>query len=1700
MSSSAADLLAILRGTAPAPPAPPPPPQPQRTPSATSVYHTPLASSANSIVNVQPHNGQGGAGAGAGQGQQQQGKGNEGLEQLFRAFGQQHPSSGGGTPQQPSMPGALPQQPVLRKTSSSGADTASLLSLLRGGGGGGGGGSGSSNAQTSSAAIPSSEKTTPAAAAPTAPPPARAPPLPMSPQGGTAGELLASLMGGATSTTRSVPAPAAATNGAPPASSTGSPVSPTAAAVKEDEKEKTPQKPLGQPNFAFVSPFDVLDKLHAEDKAKASAPSSPSSSSVQKKPPLSSVPSHLLQPLRSPGSVGSTSSASASEAEDSPAVFASLPSIEQVAREIAPPPASSSPAPSSSTASSALPLPGLGSGSNGSTSTSTAASTFPTQFLAAQYLSSASPSASSPLRASFTPAPPSSTAPATRPSYAPSGLRLPRPPSTPHPQQAQPQTLRIDPSAPHLDSLAPHATASTPITLMESRGEYVGGGSGRAAARRAGTWERGIVYAMGAGGGKGKKDGKGVKGGKGKGGAKVRVIERESGARGVLKLAPPSSSSSADEKGKKEREGEDEIVDLRVAPAAKKDDDGSEREWRHVAVASREGRVVLWAVSERFGGEGEGGEGKEGEGEMKSTKILDLDFSAPSPTTTPAPTPTLVRFHPLYPSSPLLAIVFSEGAAVVLDVEKAAAKAMDGKTAWEVVGGAGERVEVGEGEGESILDLAFSPDGSALALITSLARYSVRSTASPSFSIFGGAIPLPPSAASGPAGTANGGGGSSSGSSSTVTPAPLAKSDAPATPPPQPCEVLFLSPTSTSSSSFAAAAATSPLVRSSASPSPPPAALAVSFTRGTEVVVFPLSAASPLPAGAVTSLSFPPPPPSLLSAEEAEKTHYAHLAFHPPTHSLVVSSTLRGSLWAFRLAFPPSHPIFSSTGELGDADFLTTVANADRMAGELPRAVRVEHVLETPVGSGAVVSFMLSPSSPSSSPSSSDSAQPAALDAKAPRPQAAMAAGKTPFDVLVTHAKGIDLVQVVAERPREYGVGTAAGRGEGRGEVRIEVREETVRREETSEKLPMAAFAFGNANPFGAAAGGMNGHGGLHPRDREHEHDSDLLEHEHDSDADDFERAMAAGRRMSLEGSIYVSSEVEVCVEEPEHWEKEIEFTAGEMNGAPHPHPEDREESVDEPAMGDLGAAGLPLTPNVEVAPPPANAASSSSPSRVGSNLSPSLAAVAALPPRSPKRAAGANSGGNGGGGANTPQQEAEVIRELRRIEQGFRGEIGKVVRGELEKHVHHLEEDRLHALESTTAREETLLKLALQAVKKDTTKLVENAVREQVQRYVGPVVKEAVRGEVGRGVEGAVRQVLPAELDKQLSRPDIAFPLSASIATTIAPPLERSLTHALMSAVVPSLERQLASAVDGLVTSIRQEMLDVRKEIVQEQSGAVAVLEDEVGALKSEVAGLRVQMEQLLDAFAASRIQPPVGSPRMGQLPQQQQQQQRRPAPAPAAPQLATGPNALPTAPYHHGIPASLSSASLASVAGASVGGGGSAAYPLPPIPRTHTPPERYEELFTETMQPQHEPEFTALVHLINSSPAGRIDAVFPPVSVGGGAPRISMAVVLSLAFRLSQVLASRDGRMDDEGRRMLAWLRRAVTACDGKQPPEFHDMIPRILSQVLEHLITRGRRLAMVGDTAGVNEIRLIEQYARARLSLFQQGGGEGVEGFRR
>lgn len=202
-----------------------------------------------------------------------------------------------------------------------------------------------------------------------------------------------------------------------------------------------------------------------------------------------------------------------------------------------------------------------------------------------------------------------------------------------------------------------------------------------------------------------------------------------------------------------------------------------------------------------------------------------------------------------------------------------------------------------------------------------------------------------------------------------------------------------------------------------------------------------------------------------------------------------------------------------------------------------------------------------------------------------------------------------------------------------------------------------------------------------------------------------------------------------------------------------------------------------------------------------------------------------------------------------------------------------------------------------------------------------------------------------------------------------------------------------------------------MRKEIEREQSGALEYLENQVAGLKGQLERMEGLMLEMSRRPAPQDHQPPRPQPTIPHH-----------APFPSHTQL--GPLIHPPLAPAHPLPPPTSTISNTT---------SQESYSLPRIPRPPTPLAKFEELLTSFLQPDHEPEFTSLLHWIKSGPPTRLDAIFPSNTEPGAEPVVSAPVVLSLAYRLSQVLAAKEGLLGEEGRTWCVWIRKCVGSMDG-------------------------------------------------------------------
>lgn len=172
---------------------------------------------------------------------------------------------------------------------------------------------------------------------------------------------------------------------------------------------------------------------------------------------------------------------------------------------------------------------------------------------------------------------------------------------------------------------------------------------------------------------------------------------------------------------------------------------------------------------------------------------------------------------------------------------------------------------------------------------------------------------------------------------------------------------------------------------------------------------------------------------------------------------------------------------------------------------------------------------------------------------------------------------------------------------------------------------------------------------------------------------------------------------------------------------------------------------------------------------------------------------------------------------------------------------------------------------------------MVEHTIQTEFREQIAPTVKQIVlttlRAELPQVSQSChlcstgahiihVKQSLSDELDRSLSRPDVTLKLARQFATAILPSVERSLNTIITSNVVPAFQKTMTTATDSCISTIRQEVTGVRKEIVKEQSKAVVGLETEVQTLRKDVSELKAALLRMEDTMSRMAAQPLAAAP----------------------------------------------------------------------------------------------------------------------------------------------------------------------------------------------------------------------------------------------
>ncbi|GAA5935787.1 uncharacterized protein JCM15063_001804 [Sporobolomyces koalae] len=1114
-------------------------------------------------------------------------------------------------------------------------------------------------------------------------------------------------------------------------------------------------------------------------------------------------------------------------------------------------------------------------------------------------------------------------------------------------------------SGTHCDSIASGSPDLTPITLFSVQAQTREPETLRAA-RKLAISTRSIAYAVQPS----------IKSKKPKTG--VRIIDRDTGAR-VLIERPFDGITSDPATAKKH---DQEVVHLEFAKTTDRGD-GT----RSLVLVGTNGVAAIWR----------GQDGFEDQLGRDAAYAPDLIIHPPANS----------RFilAKLHPSQPIVALCTSEGTVALLNVESSA------RQAQKVVVALDELNEVTRyRQLEGIVDAAFSPDGSLLAVVDRLG-FSVHSTSpsSPTTSaLYSSQLPL------------------------------SLRADGPS-------EIAFLS---------SVQHASRPVVFG----------LAISGKSGARIACTPFVQSSD-DASVTIELEAPAKP-------EEQLYHHSQLQVHPSSTTLFVSSSLRGSIFSFKIAGPPSESVDGLDSEVLSR-LLRSTAGPDAS-----RSMHISHMLETPHTS-PVLQFVLDTNplqrSETRLPTDATPERPYRFGGPPVSPHGTGAEIQTiepQIGALVLHPQGIQHIAL--------GQITAVP---------------------SIPSAPQSALVPIDKESASGPPPPTNGRPALETAPPD--------EMTHDESSSELERYLATGRRMSLEGSIHVSSEVEIEEErvDPVSWEYmrrasvpipyEREFVADKVDcqnqiteeaevGVPKSTAIERDSPDETVKSGTTSTLALDTATSVpdttcgleedeakeiKLAGPVVNAAIRSMKAAAKKNTKEPFSNThknyshSSSPGRSDLQEATSS---NLPGTASPQQQQqlqsststladekdAAVLEGLQRLETALPESIGALVGQALEKYLQRFEEERLEDRALNKAREETLLKLVSQSVVKGTGRALDSAFKSSIL----PAVQQAVNSEVQQTLDSAVRKILPREISSVVLDPDF----TRSLAASLTPVVNETITELVLSGLVPSFKHTLRKSVDEIMSEMKREMVGVRKEIVREQSGTVEKLEQEVLGLRQELGemrGLMERMERLLVAFDTGKKRALPRTPSAALSPMSAVPSAARPLPPPSS-----------TADW-------ISKADWLS----------------PPPAAGTVPSTDYEDMMTNFLQPAESPYFGSLLAFLGQASLEWLDRIFPH-STSGHPPALSPPVALSLAYRISEFISKGSGTLAVFEKEWLEWLRRALGACDVQQPAGFVEMAPRILTRIIEKLVERGTQLQSVNDHQGAGEVRVVEQYARARLSLFQ------------
>ncbi|KAJ9097539.1 hypothetical protein QFC19_006713 [Naganishia cerealis] len=368
------------------------------------------------------------------------------------------------------------------------------------------------------------------------------------------------------------------------------------------------------------------------------------------------------------------------------------------------------------------------------------------------------------------------------------------------------------------------------------------------------------------------------------------------------------------------------------------------------------------------------------------------------------------------------------------------------------------------------------------------------------------------------------------------------------------------------------------------------------------------------------------------------------------------------------------------------------------------------------------------------------------------------------------------------------------------------------------------------------------------------------------------------------------------------------------------------------------------------------------------------------------------------------------------------------------------------------TERQQTLVTLINDVIERDVKNSLQQIISNQIDKKVIPLVAETLRQQTANAFSSQIpAQINSALQDTVLSQVERSLipHLGRTFTATLSPIVERNVRALISDNLIPRFVESVDSISDELSTAIHREMLEVRKDVLVEQStqlkSAEAMIQSMAASMKTligQVSDLSDQVKELKALQAQAQMQSR-GSRASFTL-QESMPQPSASGPAPLPP-IST-PQTLPTASQQHSV-----------VAPRPVGIAGPLAQTNvpnvpPPATRSDSSLAGAEEEFLNALMTMSDAELIGFI----MSKSDKTQVYLP--APGQQPSPLSQQVLLTMIHRLTKAMTPLP-TATVEYQTLLQWIHRTAYLIDGKQPDirDFFEPVKRALTSDYQALIDR-------------------------------------------